>query len=58
MIEFYLNEKALCELPQEAISLMSERLSEVIGLYFSAHPDEYGKLIGAREAENTSTISK
>ena len=58
MIGFYLNEKALEEIPREALSLMSERLSEVISLYFSAHPDEYVKLIGLRDAENTSEISK
>lgn len=58
MIGFYLNEKALEELPCEALALMSERLSAAISLYFSAHPDEYGKLIGIGNAENTSTISK
>ena len=58
MVTFYLNEKAFDVLPQEALFQMSERLSGVISLYFSAHPDEYEKLIGKERAENTIDASK
>ena len=58
MVGFYLNEKAFDVLPQEALLQMSERLSDVISLYFSAHPDEYEKLIGKERAENTIDASK
>lgn len=54
MGQIYLNGKAIDMLPPEALQIMSERLGDVISLYFSAHSDAYARFLegrGAREKD-------
>ena len=52
-MRFYLNGEPFEEIPCEALFLMSERLSDVISLYFSSHPEEYEKFL---ETEGGETL--
>ena len=39
--KFYLNGEQVDRIPQEALDVMSERLSRVVSQYFKEHPEEY-----------------
>ena len=41
MGQIYLNGEPVDKIPEEALKIMSERLSETVSRYFNAHPDEY-----------------
>ena len=45
----YLNAESVKELPPWATDKISERLSRVVSLYFSQHPDEYEEFLKSRE---------
>lgn len=49
MGQIYLNGKPVDKIPDEALKIMSERLSRVVSQYFSEHPDEYRRFLADRE---------
>jgi hypothetical protein len=51
MERFYLDGVLSEELSSEALQTMSARLSAVVSLYFSSHPEEYLRFLEEREEE-------
>lgn len=45
----YLNDESIDVLPPWASDKISERLSRVVSLYFSQHPEEYEEFLSSRE---------
>ena len=44
---FFIGDKQVDKLPPEYLDKMAERLSLVMSRYYTAHPDEYAKLVNA-----------
>ena len=43
-VTIYIGDKQVDKLPEEYVEKMAQRLSEVLSLYYTAHPDEFAKL--------------
>ena len=56
-VSFHIGNKQVESLSGELINKMSERLTETMSLYYTAHPDEYLNLKGERN-ENSCKKNK
>lgn len=45
----FLNGEPVTEIPQDALDIMSERLSRVVSSYFARHPEEYEAYLAGKE---------
>ncbi len=48
MGKFYLNDEEVEVLSTEVLNEMSERLSTVVSVYFTSHPEEYLRFLESR----------
>lgn len=52
---FYIGGKPVDELTPEQMDRMAERIGKAMSTYYTAHPDEYCKIVAADKALQNST---
>ena len=55
--KFYLNGEPVDKIPQEALDIMSERLSRVVSQHFREHPDEYERFLEGRKKKAQKALT-